>query len=293
MNRSDDRLKVYYPHGGPHFLLHWHTDHNRGHVIVARTEAALRTTFGAVLRKEPFAQVLGCWHVEIVAPSESMHADYAADCYKKAVEGFWSHIGYHIERYVEKRGTLPPGLARCANYAPTLDLSDEEDQEYAAECAAKHRYCANCHDGVVPVGMTMEECYERKHAHFERLLERVHAVARGPHRASRPDPARESYATPARDGEPLGRVIADHGPHSSGTYVELAREADDTHRPWSRGTLFYFRDAVPLDATPYQRAAANAEAVIRAEREACRKREAQEREKYERAELGLIDELFG
>jgi hypothetical protein len=294
MMTASDRLKVYYPHGGLHLLLHWYSPHDRGHVIVARTERALKATFAAVLREEPYAEVNGCWRVDIVAPSAAMHADYAAWCHRERVRKFWVRLGVLISQYVKARGVLPRGLTRCPRYEPTIDVTDEDDPSYAAECMAKHHFCANCADGVAPDGMTLEEFYARKHTQFERLIEREQPITMSlaDRDRVRPDPSRESSAPPARDEDLLGAVIASHGAHASGTYVVTPRLTDVGHGPWTKGVLFYFRDAVPLESSAYKQAAARAAEEDTAELAIAQAHEDQQRQLQEQAMLERLDEFF-
>lgn len=295
MDSTADRLQVYYPHGGLHLLLYWFTSHDRGHVIVARTESALRAAFAIVCKEEPYAEVRGCWRVDIVAPSRAMQADYATWRHEQRVREFQVHIGSRAKTYVERRGVLPRGLTRCKNYTPTLDLSEEEDREYAAESAATHRYCANCYEGIVPVGMTWEACYERKRVQYERLCTREYGLRYWySHTRSNSTPrVLESRAPVADDADVLGVVLASHGAHAAGTFVEPCRVTDEGRAAWVEDALFYFRNPEVLDATSYREAMAVAEAVARAEVEAAAQQQKQANARRLEQSLGFLDELFG
>jgi hypothetical protein len=290
MHTEPERIRVYYPHGGPHWLLHWSTYNTQGHVIVARTEHSLRATFAAVVRTEPYAEVKDALLVDVVAPPPALQAAYATYCFAQRVEYFWSVVGFFVQEYQRERGFLPPGLVPCTAYAPTIQFTADDDAQYLEACQRDHESCTNCYRGLVPRGLTLTEFYKQNREVLERYeAEDAYFKSSRSWRDSRAD----SRAPLAADTDTLGAILADHGPHSggsapvvfSGDVTEIAPQADKV--------LLFYRNPHPLDVAPYVAIAAAARARVEEQQHATREHRHQAHAMRIMRQSALVEQLFG
>jgi hypothetical protein len=241
-------LDVCYPHGGPHVLLHWWTQHDRGHIVVARSGGALHAAAEAIAAREPYAEVKALLHVEIVAPPRKLEALSAVHKHKDAVAMFRREVCCRMSAALKVVKTLPPPFAACDEYVP--ELEDEPDG-----WAKEHHFCCkNCIDKVMIRGMTSEQLYETYAEDWMR-------EAPGSWEKSRLRPGREvstdtsrlkSRARIADEGEKIWCAWPNFGHHAGGVElreVDMA-EGEPGYPGYFDSVLFYFKQIEEMDQRP-------------------------------------------
>lgn len=224
-------LKVYYPLGGRHFLLNWYTDYDRGHVLLARSEAAIKSMFERhVLDEVP--DIKAYCEIEIVAPSEKLCREAAEEAYRVDVENFLRQVTWRLQEVLKKHGALP-FFAPCDKFES--EDGDRDDDRKDRELDA-HYDCKNCTEGI-RLKITKEELFERFSERWVQVMGdfRVHE-----------DPKRlVSLAKQADDDEMLYMALGDYGHHQNGIYLS-------TEPGWRReDVLFYYRLVRDLDKEPF------------------------------------------
>lgn len=237
-----NKLKVYYPHGGHHFLLHWWTYNERGHVVLARTEGSVYSTATSVFRKHSDAEVRAYSEVEIVAPSALMCKRAAEFDLQESISSFHQQIVYRLNDVVKGGKELPLQFEMCEAFEPK-DL-DGAPCDWANET---HYSCKNCTDKIKMIGMTKEELHAKYSSTWKKL---------SPSKIYIDKNKVLSRAAPAKDNEELHYAKAEFGHHSSG--IELDRmnlsKFDPTYRPeyLTGRVIFFYRKVRDLDAAPLQ-----------------------------------------
>lgn len=253
-------LKVYYPLGGKHFLLNWYTDYDRGHVLLARSEAAIKNAFDRhVLDEVP--EVKAYCEIEIVAPSKKMCREAAERAYHADVDNFMNQVTWRLREVLKKHGALP-FFAPCNKFeSETSHLHGDGDDAHEDRELDEHYDCKNCTEGIRLVGLTKEEFFDR---HAERWVLEMDDF-RGYE-----DPKRlVSLAEQAGDDEVLYMALGDYGHHQNGIYLS-------TEPGWRReDVLFYYRLVRDLDKSSY---VAQVDALIEKRRQEEEKKTSEHRE---------------
>lgn len=285
----DDTLKVYYPHGGRRFLLHWWTYNDRGHVVLATTRASFDTVVKRVIDQNSDAEIKAMCEIEIVGPSKSLSTLAAEHRFRERVNHLYTEVSYRMGKALKAGLPIPKPFEQCLEYAPeeALEESDQESDQWARE---NHYSCIHCRDRIKLTGTTPVDLYMR---HHERWFE-IHP------RKSYVDPKRViSRAVPAEDGSPLWYAHADFGHHSSG--VDLAQVPDSTseYQPayltplhLSDRVMFFFRRLRELDSSPLVATLAARKADDEAAREEHNKQETIRREREDHEEIRAIIDFF-
>jgi len=249
-----DALHVYLPHGGRRFLLHWWTDSDRGHLVVARSEPSLLLAAKRILTEGDGAlgramglsfvgtySVRGVYEIELVAPPSRLVRDVAALQRAEGINAFlWEVCGRVADAI--KIGPVP-GFKACKRYRPT---DGRKPSAASARDRESHFMCGSCRFGVVLDGMTPDVLYDRFHDAWKREVKprEVHVTpiaARGlPLRA-------RSRARQATDDEKVSAVLCDFTDHGQGAFLTVP-DAGDLVRHRS---LFFFTTTRTLDDSPF------------------------------------------
>ena len=201
-------IRVYYPHGGRHFLLNWTTDHDRGHLLVARSEAALRHAFRAILVELP--EILALSEVEIVAPSRRLRFEAAEKAYLEEVDSFARQVSWRLRKVYDKRGRMPAPFLPCDRYDSRYDDRGEE----LNVPIDVHYDCKNCVEGVRLIDFTKEWLHERFSERWRREISDEFLSWRDD------DPKLAvSLAREAHDDEPVMAVVGNYGHHEAGVHI--------------------------------------------------------------------------
>jgi len=259
----DDRIRVVYPHGGRRVLLHWWTEDDRGHVIIANTERSAYATAMSVFEEHTDVEIKDYCEIDIVAPSTVMHARYAASQLDKRIFMFHREVISALHDVVAVGHALPAFFVPCETYVP--DEDDADPDEWARE---KHYDCKYCVEKIKLVGMTPSGMYSR----WYEAWRAVHPVN------EYVDPKKALSRAAVTDVETsLQYARPAFGPHASG--IELC--AWDSDCPNS-DALFFFRRVRNLATTALQDVIDSLESTRTSRNE---KREAEriaERERFER-----------
>ena len=141
-------LPVYYPDGGRLLLMRWWTDADRGHVVLARSESAMRLVAQRVFRCHPDASLREYLEVEIVAPSLRLCALAAEHTQRERIENFRTEMTWRMREACEAGRTLPTPFSVCGVYEP--EEEEKPSSEEAGEWARRTHYgCRHCKDGIV------------------------------------------------------------------------------------------------------------------------------------------------
>ncbi len=199
-------LKVYNPIAGRWFILHWWTDHDRGHLTFAKTVDELRTSARSVFTKEPYAECKGIYEIEMVGPSEKMHRLSDKHDRIQTVDTFYYEIANRVGEVIKSGKKPPPPFEVCKVFEP----KDEEDQAKDEWAGERHYDCKNC-DMKLKMGMTRDELYTKYAERWQK------ANPPYKHKPSPKVPQRSlSLAPPAADDEKLWFAYGNFGHHAGG-----------------------------------------------------------------------------
>jgi len=240
-------IKVYYPFGGRHFLLNWVTEHDQGHLFVARSEKAIEKMFTHILDETP--EIKAFCEVEIVAPSRRLCREAAERAYQTDVENFMNQLVWRLREVAKAGLPLPSMFSICDKFEDSDDperaLTDEDDIHYE---------CKNCYEGVRLNEVSKEELYTRYSERWNREVD--------PSTPYVDEKLCVSLARQAEDDEEILAVVGDYGHHQDGIYLG--------EREWSNQPILFFFELVrDLDRKPY---IARVEALIQVRKEAEEKR---------------------
>lgn len=237
-------LKVYYPHGGKHFLLHWWTYNDRGHIVLAKTEDHVLDIAIRVFEKHPDAEIRDYMEVEIVAPPTLYSTQAEALALRDRIDNFHSEVFYRLREVVEAKKTIPPQFEVCTIYEP--EYEQEKEDEWAVRT---HYSCKNCFEKIKMPSMNKTQLYEKYSEAWRKSFPRGKFVD---------EKLVVSQAETAKDDEELFFANAAFGHHSSG--IELnkieQKKIDPTldYRPpyLSGNAIFFFRKIRDVDSKGLQ-----------------------------------------
>jgi hypothetical protein len=250
-----DPLLVHYPGGGTLRLLHWWTDDERGHVILAKADAGIHAALRLKLEDHSDMQVRAYCEVEIVGPSaklQSLHALYEVH---ERVYSFHGEVIAHLREVLKAGRPLPPPFTRCTTYESEDDSIGHD--EWSRET---HYGCRHCRESIRLVAMTSGQLYDRYHEGWRQLR---------PTSEPRDRKRVVSRAAPAIDDEPLWYACAEFGHHRSGIVlgeVAAVHRDEEYGRPsyLSDQLLFFFRRGPDLDRAAVDEMVGGAEAAAHA-----------------------------
>src|SRR5277367_1385392 len=239
---TPDHLHVYYPFGGRVLLLHWYTYEDRGHVVLAKSQRALRATAMTVFTENPNAEIKALCEIDVVAPSNRLEKIVTESVRLENIRSFHLEVSFCLDSVLEAGLALPFPFAECTEYKPSDDFD-------ADEWATKRHYqCENCEARIRLEEFSPEAFYNR-YAEAWRVLypQQTHRdPRRGPSRAAR-----------ASDDDELWFAEAMFGHHSSGVElkpINLDEIKESAGMFFSDRAMFFFKrvrelDSVELSAT--------------------------------------------
>jgi hypothetical protein len=149
-------IKVYYPHGGKHFLLHWYCYDERGNIFLARREENIKPAVISISEKYPDAEIRGYYEIEIVAPSKFLCTMAELAVLKEERDIFYYEVLSRLRHVIKAGKALPPPFEVCSNYE-----TDEEDEVRNEWDIESHYFCKNCKDTIKLTGTSKEELFEK------------------------------------------------------------------------------------------------------------------------------------
>lgn len=268
MNLPEHQLKVYYPYGGEHFILRWHS-HNEGHnLILARSKASAERTFQSVLRKYSDTKAKEFLKINIVAPTDEIRQEYAKNKFDNEVRVFWGTYVWMARDYKEKFGSVPAKLKECQAYSSDQEGTEEKDDE-------AHYYCLNCFEGFFPVSGTLESIY---------LANRDAHLAKYPDRFDKR--LVECQASPADTNKRLYTIGGDFGHHQEGIVL-------GENRLGLGRFFFFYQDPVEVDRTLIDEALSAHKKAMKSLDNAYEKKMLADRKKREEDKFKELLEIFG
>jgi hypothetical protein len=277
-------LTVCYPEGGRHLLMRWWSDSDRGHVVLARSDGAMRLVAERIFQRHPYADLREYLDVEIVAPSRLLSALAAEHTRRETIETFRAEMTWRMREAVDAGRTLPAPFSVCGSYEPEEDLSTDDDTGWFKR---SHYSCRNCKDGII-LALSPEELHARYGAAWRALQP---LPAHKPYRSRM-----QSRARVAGDDEPLWCACAEFGNHASGIVLrEVDRVEAAEYRPayLSEDALFFYRriaepDSSHLAAMLDAENAARKAAIRRHDEDRKAERAQEERDRIDRV-IALFD----
>jgi hypothetical protein len=234
-------LKVYYPFGGPHYLIRWY-EHDEGHhIILCRNKTSVEAAILPVNRKFGPVKCKEYMKVDIVAPSEEIISAYAKKQFENEVGLFWQYYGSLAKSYKERFHRLPSKLKNCKKFKSRWENPSEDDLD-----KKNHYSCANCHGGLLPVTGTAEEVFLEHRDAYRKETERSYKQPKSYY------PPKEAYDPSL----PLYRASPNFGHHSSG--VDLLG-TEDLVVVESLQMLFFYQNPEEQDKTSLLKALAEDE----------------------------------
>ena len=263
-------FEVYNPSAGRTFMLHWWTEHDRGHVAFASTPQALLDVAKGVFKKEPSAKTKAILEIEFVAPSDRMNEIAAKYDQQDRVESLFHDFMSRMTEAASAGLAVPPPFYVCEKYEPEQEA--EEDGDWMEDC---HYSCINCTSKIRLVGMTKEDLYENFYDDWSATNPREN------YSKKKGQPSRVvSNAEKASDSEPLWYARANFGHHQGGVELhEVDLTGCESDRPSCliERTLFFFRLLDPVDSTLTQQVSAISEAAWLADQQDEKNREDKQR----------------
>lgn len=148
-------LRVVYPYGGKHFLLHYHTDSDQGHVILAKSTPSINKVFKSIIENtDEDIKIFSFYEIDIVAPSEELCDLAVKEQHLQDVEDFKNEIGFSLLEAIKRGKELPLNFKKCTNFISSrgyLDSSIEED----------HYDCVNCGGVITHSFLAPKEFYDK------------------------------------------------------------------------------------------------------------------------------------
>lgn len=226
-------FKVYNPSAGRWFILHWWTDHDRGHVSFAKTVDELKEVARRVFTKEPEAQNRGLYEIEMVGPPPRVEELAAKHDRTEKVDQFYYEVAARMSELIEHKRKLPAPFEQCLKFEP--ENSENGRDGWAGE---RHYDCKNC-SMRLKMNVTREEFYVQ---YADRWYD-LH-----PPFKSKPSPKMPkrvpSLAAPARDDEEIWFAYGNFGHHAGGIELEKVDLKDgEDYRKHCCGdqALFFYR----------------------------------------------------
>lgn len=264
----EHELKVYYPHGGEHFILRWYERSEGNHLIVARSIAHAERAFQSVLHEYWDAAAKEFWKVNIIAPTDAIREQYAKEKLDHEVAVFWS-VYSNMARYdyQEEMGSLPPQMKLCPGYKSKYD-DDVENTDY-------HYNCQNCSSKVAPVDGTFEDVY---------LKHRDKYLAKHPNHQDKR--LTDCKALPADPNKTIYTIRPDFGHHHEG--IELGE-----YTLGINAFFFFYQDPTEVDRSVVDTMVAESQKMIEEEEKKRKGKYTSEKKQRKEEEIKELLEFFG
>lgn len=253
---DENSLKVSYTRGGRYYALHWWTYNERGHLVLAPTEAKVREIAARIFDEHIGVELKAYCEIEIVGPSKLLRVLATEHNTRKQVETFYHEVLRRLRDAVEAGYALAAPFAKCAEYKFQDDESATEaegESEGTRDFRLRfHSGCASCTEGVRLIGMTTYELFLTYYQRWEDS--KPQGRRRGQQYKTKGVPiAGISHATEAVDGESLWYAYSNFGHHSGGLELHEIKY-DDLNGPYSHpcigsGVIFYFRRLREIDVS--------------------------------------------
>lgn len=229
----DHPLKVYFPHGGKHFIAQFWSHNKQNQIVVAKSLSALDRTLNLLIEKDYDLQVKEIFEVDIVSPPKSLCEIAKVEARKIQVEEFYKLITFYVKELVDNKKQLPDIFEICSKWKPYHnDVS--KDDKYC------HFYCKNCYEKIALKNLSLEEFYEKYHAKWQSVFDNQKRFV--------DERAVYSYADTAYKSE-LWYVNPNFGHHSSGATIRLVE--DPSVYINTSPVLFYFHKIKEIDNSKY------------------------------------------
>ena len=237
MDLEDFQLKVYYPYGGKHYMLHCHTNDTQGVVLLAKSKAALDLVANRFLLKNDDATIKSAWIIEMVSPSDELVETARLDQIKSDIYLFKMDVTFRLKSLMDSGKSLPTQFEECISYESYSEDSDYTPDEWSIE---KHYGCKNCSDKIRFVKLTAEDLYYKYNKSWREIF---------PHLPYKNKLLRVSQAVKANDGEKFWCAIGGGVTLNAVDAAIINLNLDDT--------LFYYRQIEELNIDSYNQELAN------------------------------------
>lgn len=299
MYTDDHVLKVWFTKGGRYFALHWWTYDERGHLVLAPTEAKLREIAARIFNEHLDVELKAYCEIEIVGPTRRFRDLAAKYRMNEDIEQFNREISIRLRDAIKAGYALPSSFALCTEYKFKDEAARNEAEDESAdtrELRLDHHYgCTECMMGIRLIGMTPYELHVIYRKRWEARPQQRRLRGR-PYKTKGVPVAGASQAPEAADGEPLWFAYSNFGHHSGG--LELHQidysDLDGGYPPSYIGShvIFYFRRLRELDLSELtaMRDVSDAGWKLRQEQE--EQASAAKREREDREDIESVLEFF-
>jgi hypothetical protein len=230
----DHPLKVYFPHGGKHFVAQFWTHNEQNQIVVARSLSALDRTLNLLIEEDCDLQVNEILEVNIVSPPESLCEMAKIEARRILTSQFFKLITFYIKELVDNKFEMPKAFKPCPKWETEYkDISRKDDKN--------HLFCKNCYEKIALNALSPEEFYEKYHSKWESIFENRKPFVN--------ELAVYSYAGSSTAKDELWYVDSDFGHHSSGVRFRLVDMADKCVNTYP--VLFYFHKIKEIDNSKY------------------------------------------
>ena len=160
---SDHPLKVYFPHGGKHFVAKFWTYDEQNQIVVAKSLSALDRTLNLLMQNDCDLQIKEILEIDIVSPPKSFCEIAKSEARRIQVEEFFKLISFYVKELFDQKSQLPEIFKICTKWKPTGNDVSKDDK-------LSHFYCKNCYEKIALKKLSLEEFYEKYHSKWESIF---------------------------------------------------------------------------------------------------------------------------
>jgi len=238
-------LKVYYPHGGRHFIAVWWTHNEQNQIVVAKSLSAIDQTINNLIKENSDFEIKEILEVDIVSPPTKLCDLAKKEIKKRLADEFFQSVTYYIYNMVEDKVEIPEIFKICNKWKPTRKYANKKDDP-------NHYECSNCFRKISLKNLSIEEFYDKYHSGWNELL-------KIPIYKDYDDKSCYSRAKNANSKMELWSACPHFGHHCKGVQLRLVDQTPDEYID-TNSVLFYFHKIKEIDNSKYQEIVKNIKA---------------------------------
>lgn len=243
----DHPLKVYYPYAGKHWILHWSTHQEQGHLALASSmESILYLAYSIInhYHSHESFEIKSLSRIEMVSPSSQMCRLAAEDQHREDVNSFVRDVCFKLKEATDgKEIQFPSEFMTCDQFEFEIDV----DYQPSSDDLKYHHACSNCFATIRLKNLSPEEFYQK----YYHLWEKEFPSTTFPRAPGSPT-AKYSQAPAAEDDEVIWQAFPDFGHHCGGAVLQKVDYSDIPECRSFPIVLFYYRPLGELDISALQ-----------------------------------------
>lgn len=234
-------LKVYFPHGGKHFIAVWWTHDEQNQIVVAKSMPALEKTLNIAISKNSDFEIKEILEVDIVSPPDELCEVAKKEARKRLVNEFFQTITYYIDDMIENKIQIPEIFKICDKWKSTRKDTNKKNDP-------NHYECGNCFRKISLKNLSVEEFYEKYHLGWDNLLK----VPFNKKFEISDDGDFFSRAKNANSKMELWSACPHFGHHCKGVELRFVDQNPNDEYINTNSVLFYFHKIKEINNSKYQ-----------------------------------------